>query len=50
MAALLGGNFAFPVFIKNQLVAAGDEITIAACLFPDFEKQRALNTSFGDQK
>ena len=32
------GNFAFPVFIKNQLVAADDEIKIAAYLFPDFEK------------
>jgi len=33
----LVGNFAFPVFTKNQLVAADDEIKIAACLFPDFE-------------
>jgi hypothetical protein len=42
----LVGNFAFPVFIKNQLVAADDEIKIAAYLFPDFEKQHAGNISF----
>jgi hypothetical protein len=46
----LVGNFAFPVFIKNQLVAADDEIKIAAYLFPDFEKQLAGNISFGAQK
>jgi hypothetical protein len=46
----LVGNFAFRVFIKNQLVAADDEIKIAAYLFPDFERQRALNTSFDAQK
>jgi hypothetical protein len=46
----LGWQFCFPVFIQNKLVAADDEIKIAACLFPDFEKQRAWNTSFGAQK
>jgi hypothetical protein len=47
---LLADNFVFLVFIQNKLVAADDEITIAACLFPDFEKQHAGNISFGAQK
>ena len=34
---LLVGNFVFLVFMQNKLVAADDEIKIAACLFPDFE-------------
>ena len=49
-AVLLVGNFAFHVFIKNQLVADDDEIKIAAYLFPDFEKQHVGNISFGAQK
>jgi hypothetical protein len=36
---LLVDNFVFLVFIQNKLVAADDEITIAACLFPDFESK-----------
>ena len=43
-------NSLFPVFIQNESVSADGEITIAACLFPDFETQRAGNTSFGAQK
>ena len=34
---LLVDNFVFLVFIQNKLVAADDEIKIAACLFLDFE-------------
>jgi hypothetical protein len=47
---LLVGNFVFLVFMQNKLVAADDEIKIAAYLFPDFEKQHAGNISFGAQK
>jgi hypothetical protein len=36
--------------MQNKLVAADDEIKIAAYLFPDFEKQHAGNISFGAQK
>ena len=43
---LLVDNFVFLVFMQNKLVAADDEITIAAYLFPDFEKQYAGNISF----
>jgi len=47
---LLVDNFVFLVFIQNKLVAADDEITIAACLFLDFEDQCAENILFGAQK
>jgi hypothetical protein len=47
---LLVGNFVFLVFMQNKLVAADDEITIAACLFLDFENQCAENILFGAQK
>jgi hypothetical protein len=46
----LGWQFCVSSIHTNKLVAADDEIKIAACLFPDFERQRALNTSFDAQK
>ena len=36
-------DFVFLVFMQNKLVAADDEITIAAYLFLDFENQCAEN-------
>jgi hypothetical protein len=36
--------------MQSKSVATDDEIKIAACLFPDFEKRRAGNASFGVQK
>jgi hypothetical protein len=43
----LGWQFCVSFIHTKKSSAADDGITIAACLFPDFEKQRELNNSFG---